>query len=390
MNPTPSQPTHQGDAATQSPGVPPNRPRFPFAILFCVWLLVVITTTLVTMVLPESFGSTARIRIERDSTDIHGLAEGGAPAGYDPHFLQSEFEMIQSERVLQKVIELLDLNREWGRRFANNERLKTFETLGLLKGRIDLRPIRNTSLIEIRVYSERADEAAKIANAIAEAYRQHRLEQRTARISAGIRALEEAYVANRQQLRRLRSEVAELSREQSNPASERLADASQRIEELQAFGRVLSSRIANEKTDLGLPASGIVQIVDTAFPGTRPVRPNKPLNIFIGIVLGGGGGLFLATLVYVLQRREFRRRSGVSRVPFPPRFRAGVHIFIALLIGLIVGYHCASPMELTTLIVIPLSLLLGGIASAYIELANLSRLPTPLTTSLEEEPKAPA
>ena len=82
------------------------------------------------------------------------------------------------------------------------------------------------------------------------------------------------------------------------------------------------------------------------------------------------GGLFLATLVYVLQRRAFRRRSGLPRTQFPPHFRAAVHILIALVVGLVVGYHCASPLDLTTIIVVPVTLLLGGIASAYTELAN--------------------
>ena len=45
--------------------------------------------------------------------------------------------------------------------------------MALLRGRVDLRPVPNTSVIEIRSYSEKPDEAAKVANAIAEAYRDH-------------------------------------------------------------------------------------------------------------------------------------------------------------------------------------------------------------------------
>ena len=101
--------------------------------------------------------------------------------------------MIQSEVILGKVIEDLDLNNEWGKKYANGERLKTSETIAMLKGRIDLRPVRNTSLIEIRVFSEKADEAAKIANAIAEAYKAHRLEQRKQLSKGGIKALEERF-----------------------------------------------------------------------------------------------------------------------------------------------------------------------------------------------------
>jgi len=92
--------------------------------------------------------------------------------------------------------------------------------------------------------------------------------------------------------------------------------------------------------------------------------------MLIGIVVGCLVGCFLATLVYVLQCREFRRKSGVPRTPFPPRFRAAVHIFIALVVGVVVGYRCASPFDAATVIIVPLTIALGGIASAYLELAN--------------------
>ena len=53
--------------------------------------------------------------------------------------------------------------------------------------------MRNTSLIEIRVFSEKAEEAARIANAVAEAYKAHRQEQRTQLSRGGIKALEERF-----------------------------------------------------------------------------------------------------------------------------------------------------------------------------------------------------
>ena len=230
--------------------------------------------------------------------------------------------------------------------------------------------MRNTSLIEIRVFGEKPDEAAKVANAVAEAYRDYRIQSRAQRISTSIRALEQTYEENREKVRKVRAEIAEASREQSVQGTNRLEEARSRLDELQRFGQVLFSKIAAEKTDFSLPATGIVQIVDKAVPGARAVRPNKPLNITIGFVVGGLGGLFLATVVYVLQRRQYRRKAGLSRTPLPARFRAIVHILIALVVGVVVGYRCATPLDFTTIIVVPLAVLLGGAASAYIELAN--------------------
>src|SRR6266581_3297787 len=167
--------------------------RIRKTVILAVFLLVVITATLVTFILPESFSSTARIKIERDQTDISGLAERPWAGSYDPYFIQTEFEVIQSEIILGKVIQDLDLNKDWGKKFANGETLKTPETMGILKSRMELRPVRNTSLLEIRVSSDRAEEAARLANAIARAYKDHRSEERLAMNRGGIKALEERW-----------------------------------------------------------------------------------------------------------------------------------------------------------------------------------------------------
>src|SRR5260221_13333241 len=160
--------------------------RIRKTVILAVFLLVVITATLVTFILPESFSSTARIKVEHDVSDVAGMSERQAMGGYDPYFIQTEFEVIQSEIILGKVIQDLALNKEWGKKYAGGEILKTTETIGVLKARMDLRPVRNTSLIEIRGFSERPDEAARIANAVADAYKAHRLEQRIQLSTSGI------------------------------------------------------------------------------------------------------------------------------------------------------------------------------------------------------------
>jgi uncharacterized protein involved in exopolysaccharide biosynthesis len=71
--------------------------RIRKTVILAVFLLVVSTATLVTFILPESFSSTARIKIERDSSDIEGLTKPNYVGIYDPYFIQTEFEVIQSE-----------------------------------------------------------------------------------------------------------------------------------------------------------------------------------------------------------------------------------------------------------------------------------------------------
>src|SRR5580765_7857720 len=91
--------------------------RIRKTVILAVFLLVVITATLVTFILPESFASTARIKIEHDQSDISGINDRGIGGGYDPYFIQTEFELIQSEVILGEVIKELDLNNEWGKKY---------------------------------------------------------------------------------------------------------------------------------------------------------------------------------------------------------------------------------------------------------------------------------
>src|SRR6266403_814942 len=86
--------------------------RIRKTVILAVFLLVVITATLVTFILPESFASSARIKIERDASDIQAFNDRIQSGQYDPYFIQTEFETIQSEKVLGKVVEALNLNKE--------------------------------------------------------------------------------------------------------------------------------------------------------------------------------------------------------------------------------------------------------------------------------------
>jgi capsular exopolysaccharide synthesis family protein len=424
--------------------------RIRKTVILAVFLLVVITATLVTFILPESFSSTVRIKIEHDQPDVNGMTERASMAGYDPYFIQTEFELIQSEVILGKVIDDLDLNKEWGKKYANGERLKTPETIALLKSRMDLRPVRNTSLVEIRVFSEKADEAAKIANAVAEAYKAHRHEQRMQLSKGGIKALEERFTEQEEKVKkaqqhvddlrvqlnisdamasgdgpsplmsadtlrkleslrieskaeyvrqvtlldRLKSLAAERGLEglaqaiptaapdsglsslldQLTMAEQRLVtlekeygpehaevlkckasaddlhtkiksrvdgimlgldarvlslsnsldnlekevdkatttdvkkandsrpyfEAKRALDELQRFRQILDMKIASEKIDVDLPKTMMVEVVDKAVPGVRPVRPNKPLNIALGIIIGLVVGVGLAFFIEYL------------------------------------------------------------------------------------------
>lgn len=171
--------------------------RIRKAIIITVFLITFTIATVVTFILPESYSSTARIKIEPDTiADIQGVSGGPGDATYapyDPYFIQTAFEIIQDQVVLSKVIAKLDLNTEWGKRYNGGVPFPTQITMKMLERRLALDPVRNTKLIEITVFDEDKNMAANIANAIVEAYRDYRQSLRTEQTQRGIKALEDQY-----------------------------------------------------------------------------------------------------------------------------------------------------------------------------------------------------
>ncbi|HPY31514.1 MAG TPA: polysaccharide biosynthesis tyrosine autokinase [Verrucomicrobiota bacterium] len=420
--------------------------RIRKTVILAVFLLVVLTATLVTWILPVSYSSEARIKVDRDVSDIPGMTQTPLLPGYDPYFIQTEFEVIQSERILSNVVHQLNLSVEWGKKYAGGERLKTQETMTLLRNRMDLNPVRNTSLITIRVFSQDAEEAARIANEIAETYKEYRLAQRRELTMGGIRILEDRFqdqekkvqaaqrevdelrakleisdadaagtspttLLEAEVLRRLKAQqiegeaayvreatllqelkttapedlksvlptavadpqLAELLQQLNLVEQERIRlardltddhpavvtvtrqikdietkiaqradgiirglekrvasmkayldsltrnveeamrvdiekaeksrpyfEAKQRLEEVMRFRSILNLKLAQERIDVDLPRTAMVEIVDTAKPGLRPVRPNKPLNIALGVIIGLVVGVGLAFFIEYL------------------------------------------------------------------------------------------
>ena len=164
--------------------------RVRFVTILLVFLLTAVTTTVVTLFLPKTYMSLSRISIEKDTSDIApllGMQSG--PTAFDPYFIQPEFEKIQSQKVLDKVVAKCNLTEDW-KRLNGGNLLSTIEARKILKKAIDIRQFRNTSIIELRAYDRIPRKAQEIAQALAMVYQNHRKDAQTARVKEGIKALE--------------------------------------------------------------------------------------------------------------------------------------------------------------------------------------------------------
>lgn len=164
--------------------------RIRKTVILAVFLLVALTTTVVTYLLKPSYRAKAIISIEQDYVDVD--PKGGnlmIRPPVDPFFIQTEFQRIQSRPVLYKVIEDLKLTEQWGQKFGRPGALSLDQAYGILKGSIRVDQVHNTSLVEIQGYSDDKAEAATLANKVAEVYRDVRGNARSLVKSNGIVAL---------------------------------------------------------------------------------------------------------------------------------------------------------------------------------------------------------
>jgi capsular exopolysaccharide synthesis family protein len=176
--------------------------RVRFVTILLVFLLTAVTTTVVTFLLPKTYMSLSRISVEKDTTDIApllGMQSG--PSAFDPYFIQTEFEKIQSQKVLKKVVTKCNLTEEWGDLYGDKKKsLTDIEARKLLEKAIDIRQFRNTSIIELRAYDRKPMRAQRIAQALADEYQNHRKDLQTQRVEKGIKVLNDKMNAINEQI----------------------------------------------------------------------------------------------------------------------------------------------------------------------------------------------
>jgi len=133
----------------------------------------------------------ARLSIDKDVADVNALGFKADGTSFDPYFAQAEAEAIKSKAVLEKAAEKLNLGAVQAGQAAADGKSSSAATVEFLRKRIEVQPVPNSSLVEVHAKSDSGEEAARIANAVAEAYRERRREQRAEVAKQGSRALEE-------------------------------------------------------------------------------------------------------------------------------------------------------------------------------------------------------
>jgi capsular exopolysaccharide synthesis family protein len=156
-------------------------------IVLAVLFLVVITGTAYTFTLPKIYAAMARIEVNNDSVEIDPFNPAASGArGYDPYFLRTQFEIIQSKPILYDVINRLNLQEVWGK---GGEKIPKEVAYKILLSSLNVSQYRDTNLIALSAKRQDPKEAARIANELADVYRDARLDMKYKEMTRAMDAL---------------------------------------------------------------------------------------------------------------------------------------------------------------------------------------------------------
>jgi capsular polysaccharide biosynthesis protein len=279
-------------------------------VMVTVFLVVLATSIVITFILPETYASTARMVVEDPS------ASGPT---YDPYFLQTEFEIIHSQVVLTQVIDKLNLKVAWGKKYNNGQALDTIETLKVLQQRFTLNTIRNTKYIELTAYSEDPNEAAQLANGVAEAYQNYHSQLETSNKRKAFELMQARAKQQESQMQLAQTDVDSLRQKfnipsnavaSQSPQEQAYWDKKRDLDQLIELHKTLTTNIKAFYLVISDPP---VIFTDAAEPSRIPAKPNKTLNIVVGAIAGIFWGT-MAGIIAVTVNHLLKRRLGIALV----------------------------------------------------------------------------
>lgn len=183
------------------------------ALIVLVAALVIITTAIATAFLPRWYMAISQVRVEKPEGEVK-LFQSQSSGYYDPYFLQDQFKIMQSAKILYPVIEKLGLNEKIARLAGANQPFPTDITYDYLVGQmLRLESPRGSSLIEINVFAREPALAAAVANEIARFYSEDRIAFATSEQREGLAQLRRELESQEKQVSAQRDLVEKLRKD---------------------------------------------------------------------------------------------------------------------------------------------------------------------------------
>jgi polysaccharide biosynthesis transport protein len=174
--------------------------RIRLPLIFLVFALVVATASVITYLMPRRYMSSVTMQIKESGISLRVFGQD-ATERFDPHFVTTQFEIIQRKEILYPIIESLQLEKKWR---ASSREL----AYSMLRKRLNMRELRNTDLIQINVLDQDRNQAADIANAIAEEYQRRRIAEQQQWVNRSLVQLQDEVSKQRRKVGELRDAAA--------------------------------------------------------------------------------------------------------------------------------------------------------------------------------------
>ena len=144
-----------------------------YKVVFLTLLVVVITTLVVSLILPKQYTASTAVVVDVKSPDL--LAGMVLPGLAAPGYMATQIDIINSDRVAQRVVKLLRMDesaviREQWLDATDGEGELIVWLAQLLKQKLDVKPSRESNVINIEFSGVSPDFVAAVANSFAQAY----------------------------------------------------------------------------------------------------------------------------------------------------------------------------------------------------------------------------
>ena len=188
--------------------------RLRKALIALIVALTFVTAMAVTAFLPRWYLATTKVRVEKPEGEVK-LFQAQSSNAYDPYFLQDQFKIMQSEKIIYPVIERLGLNAKLApSAFGVPGPVPAANTYRyLLDKMLRIESQRSSSLIEINVWAQDARLGADIANEIARTYSSDRVALATSDQREGLAQLKQELAKQEQTVTQQRDAVEKLRKD---------------------------------------------------------------------------------------------------------------------------------------------------------------------------------
>lgn len=207
--------------------------------LFILVLLITVSTTgIVSYLMPREYTASATVVIDVQSPDrIAGVV---LPGMMSPGYMATQMDIITSERVAKRVVQILDLDsspalrKEWLDETGGEGTVADWFAPSLMKG-LDVQPARESHVIQIGYTGRDPQFVAQVANAFAQAYIDTNIELRTDPARKYAQWFEEQFEIQRERLVEAQNKLSEFQQQAGIVATdERLDLENQKLSELTA------------------------------------------------------------------------------------------------------------------------------------------------------------